>query len=160
MFSNNKQENNTVHAAGFTPFEKSTLVSFLQISAGRPPGWHLVDDLSGAAVVLLSVTCLEEMDAFVPRLAAWQKVLVVGDSSFGTGWPTVPRPIRLAEIVATLTDVMRPYPEWSSAPSSQAPLDSANAGTADRSVGLDAALAALRRPRAPKGRHNPQRQTA
>lgn len=185
MFSHNQQQNYTVYASGFTPFEKSTIASFLRISAARPPGWRLVNDLTGAAVVLLSVTSREEIDAFIPRLAEWQKVLVVGSSSFGTRWPTVPRPIRLAEVLATLTDLTRDRPDWSAAPSSQAPLDSAspvdssnpvsnvrqfvrgggaanarNASSANSPAGLEEALAALRQRPAPADQQNWQRQTA
>ena len=185
MFSHNQQQNYTVYASGFTPFEKSTIASFLRISAGRLPGWRLVDDLTGTAVVLLSAISKEDIDAFIPQWAESQKVLVVGSSSFGMGWPTVPRPIRLAEVLATLTDLTRDRPDWSAAPSSQAPLDSAspvaasnpvskvrqfvkggeavnapNASSADSVAGLEEALAALRQRPAPAGQQIWQRQTA
>lgn len=127
MSSHSQQQNYTVYASGFTLFGKSTIGTFLRISANRSPGWRLVNDLSSAAVVLLSVTSREDIDAFIPQLAEWQKVLVVGSSSFGTRWPTVPRPIRLSEVVSTFTDLMRDRPEWSSAPCSPAPRDSTSA---------------------------------
>ena len=39
-------------------------------------------------------------------VASWQKVILVGSSDYGTGWPVLPRPIKLTSILGLLDDLV------------------------------------------------------
>jgi CheY-like chemotaxis protein len=55
-----------------------------------------------AKVVLLSASSEQHVDAIRSLVAAWQTVIVIGDSDYGTGWLTLPRPLKLNGILAAI----------------------------------------------------------
>ncbi len=50
---------------------------------------------------------IQDIEAFRSLVATWQKVIVVGDSDFGTGWPVLPRPIKLTAILGLLDTIAK-----------------------------------------------------
>jgi two-component system, cell cycle response regulator len=96
-----------VHVAGFPAQEKSVFEQFFHIAGQRPPGWWLTNKIEEAAVVLLRASYSEDIDAFYGQISPWQKVIVIGLSDFGTGWPFMPRPIKLMAILNKINELVR-----------------------------------------------------
>jgi two-component system, cell cycle response regulator len=87
---------------GFSSFEKSTIETFFRLAGRRAPHWGLTTRSSEARVILFNATSLQDIEAFHSLVATWQKVVIVGDSDFGTGWAVLPRPIKLTAILGLL----------------------------------------------------------
>jgi two-component system, cell cycle response regulator len=92
----------TILPIGFSIFEKSTIDNFFQLANRRAPHWTITTQLLTAKVVLLSANSQQHVDAIRSLVASWQTVIVVGDSDYGTGWMTLPRPLRLNGILAAI----------------------------------------------------------
>jgi two-component system, cell cycle response regulator len=92
---------------GFSSFEKSTIETFFRLAGRRAPHWGLTTRSSEARVLLFNATSLQDIESFRSLVATWQKVIVVGDSDYGTGWPVLPRPIKLTSILGLLDAVAK-----------------------------------------------------
>ncbi len=107
----------TPHAialVGFTSFEYSAFESFFRL-ARRQPGWRLVDDLNAAVLILANADDLDvvrDLQAAQPR----QKVLLIGGSDRGTGWPVQRRPIKLMSVMTAMEQLLSPAPAPAQAP--------------------------------------------
>ena len=93
--------------SGFSSYEKSTLETFFRLAGRRAPHWGLTARSSEARVILFNATSLQDIDAFRSLVASWQKVIIVGDSDFGTGWAVLPRPIKLTAILGMLDGIAK-----------------------------------------------------
>jgi two-component system, cell cycle response regulator len=87
---------------GFSNYEKSTIETFFRLAGRRAPHWGLTTRSSEARVIMFNATSQQDVDAFRSLVASWQKVIIVGASDFGTGWPVLPRPIKLTSILGML----------------------------------------------------------
>jgi two-component system, cell cycle response regulator len=87
---------------GFSNYEKSTIETFFRLAGRRAPHWGLTARSSEARVILFNATSQQDIEAFRSLVASWQKVIVVGDSDYGTGWAVLPRPIKLTAILGLL----------------------------------------------------------
>jgi two-component system cell cycle response regulator len=87
---------------GFSSYEKSTIETFFRLAGRRAPHWALTSQSSEARVVLFNATSLQDIEKFRSLVASWQKAIIVGNSDFGTGWPVLPRPIKLTAILTLL----------------------------------------------------------
>ncbi len=87
---------------GFSSYEKSTIETFFRLAGRRAPHWGLTARSSEARVVLFNATSQQDIESFRSLVASWQKVILVGSSDFGTGWPVLPRPIKLTAILGLL----------------------------------------------------------
>lgn len=87
---------------GFSSYEKSTIETFFRLAGRRAPHWGLTARSSEARVVLFNATSQQDVESFRSLVASWQKVILVGGSDFGTGWPVLPRPIKLTAILGML----------------------------------------------------------
>jgi two-component system, cell cycle response regulator len=87
---------------GFSSYEKSTIETFFRLAGRRAPHWGLTARSSEARVVLFNATSQQDIESFRSLVAPWQKVILVGGSDFGTGWPVLPRPIKLTAILGML----------------------------------------------------------
>lgn len=87
---------------GFSSYEKSTIETFFRLAGRRAPHWGLTARSSEARVVLFNATSQQDIASFRSLVASWQKVILVGGSDFGTGWPVLPRPIKLTAILGLL----------------------------------------------------------
>ena len=92
---------------GFSSYEKSTIETFFRLAGRRAPHWGLTARSSEARVILFNATSLQDIDAFRSLVASWQKVIIVGDSDFGTGWAVLPRPIKLTAILGMLDGIAK-----------------------------------------------------
>lgn len=91
---------------GFSSFEKSTIETFFRLAGRRAPYWGLTTRSSEARVVLLNATSQQDIESFRPKLASWQKVILVGSQDYATGWPMLPRPIKLTSILSLLDELV------------------------------------------------------
>lgn len=91
---------------GFSSYEKSTIETFFRLAGRRAPHWALTARSSEARVVLFNATSEQDFVNFRSLIASWQKVIIVGSSDFGTGWPVLPRPIKLTAILGLLDDAV------------------------------------------------------
>ena len=90
---------------GFSSYEKSTIETFFRLAGRRAPHWGLTTLSSEARVVLFNATSEQDVTSFRSQVASWQKVIIVGASDYGTGWPVLPRPIKLT-VILTLLDAL------------------------------------------------------
>lgn len=95
-------QNYVIHMLGFSEFEQSTLESFFRIASQRLPGVEVTNALSKASIVMLNATSREYVHECAPLILSHQKALIVGESDFDTGWPVLPRPMRLTSVLAKL----------------------------------------------------------
>jgi CheY-like chemotaxis protein len=91
---------------GFSSYEKSTIETFFRLAGRRAPHWALTTRSSEARVVLFNATSQQDIESFRSMVASWQKVILVGGSDYGTGWPVLPRPIKLTSILSLLDDLV------------------------------------------------------
>ncbi len=92
---------------GFSNYEKSMIETFFRLAGRRAPHWALTSHLAQARVVLFNATSQQDANNVQTMVAAWQKVIMVGASDYGTGWPVLPRPIKLTVILSLLDDLAR-----------------------------------------------------
>ncbi len=92
---------------GFSNYEKSTIETFFRLAGRRAPHWGLTARSSEARVILFNATSQQDIEAFRSLVASWQKVIVVGDSDYGTGWAVLPRPIKLTAILGLLDTIAK-----------------------------------------------------
>ena len=103
-------DKNLVFAAGFSNFEKSAIEAFLRLAESRAPHWKVTYDAIEAAVILLNAASRQDVDAYRSTALPEQKIVLVGDSDFGTGWMVLPRPMRLTNILSILNAVIQAAP--------------------------------------------------
>ena len=114
---------------GFSAFEKSTVETFFRLAARRAPFWEVTERFEEASVVLLNGLTRQDVDALSRKLGAGQRVVIVGASDFASGWPVLPRPLRLTALLTCLGAFVSPVELVS-----QAALPVANpSGSADHS---------------------------
>jgi two-component system cell cycle response regulator len=91
---------------GFSDYEKSTIETFFRLAGKRAPHWRLTQRSNEARVVLLNATLKQDLDRHISSIASWQKVIIVGSSDYGSGWPILPRPIKLTAILTLLDNLI------------------------------------------------------
>ena len=87
---------------GFSAHEKATIETFFQLASQRAPHWSVSGRSSDARIVLIHAISQHDVDAFKSLIASWQQVIIVGNSDFGTGWPVIPRPLKLTALLQVL----------------------------------------------------------
>ncbi len=100
--------NYKVHPSGFSNFELATIETFFRLAARKAPFWSVCAELEDAAVILLNVNDLHDVDAIRSRRIGGKKIVVVGASDFGTGWPVLHRPLRLTSMLTALNALASP----------------------------------------------------
>ncbi len=91
-----------VYPLGFSAFEKSTIETFFRLAARRAPFWSVTPLLDEATVVLVNAATRPEYEAHARRMNPAHKAVIVGASNFGTGWPVIPRPLKLTALLTSL----------------------------------------------------------
>ena len=92
-----------VYPLGFSAFEKSTIETFFRLAARRAPFWTVTSRVEEASVLLLSAATRQDVDTLAGRMRAGQQAVIVGSSDFGSGWPSVPRPLKLTALLSSLS---------------------------------------------------------
>ncbi|MBE2262521.1 MAG: hypothetical protein IAE92_07255 [Burkholderiaceae bacterium] len=96
---------------GLTPTEQVLLEGALFQSAGNQlPGAVLTRDLSKALLIIANADNADAVRALRTALPA-ARVLLVGASDQGTGWPVVPRPLRLHAVLEAARRALSPVLE-------------------------------------------------
>ncbi len=91
-----------VHPLGFSAFEKSTIETFFRLAARRAPFWSVTPRAEDATVLLLNAATRQEYEAHARRMGPSHKAVIVGAADFGTGWPVIPRPLKLTALLTSL----------------------------------------------------------
>ena len=97
-----------VFPLGFSAFEKSTVETFFRLAARRAPFWEVTERFEDASVVLINAVTRQDIDAVSLKLDPGQRVVLVGTSDFSTGWPVLPRPLRLTALLTCLGAFVSP----------------------------------------------------
>ena len=102
----------TVALVGFSQAESSTFESFFRLASRRPPGYVVQDEVMDAQILIVNADNVQAVllvrDAELPG-----KVILVGSSDGGTGWPLHRKPVKLVAMLAALDDMVgaaRPTP--------------------------------------------------
>jgi len=131
----------TVALVGFSQAESSTFESFFRLASRRPPGYLVQDEVMDAQILIVNADNVQAVllvrDAELPG-----KVMLVGSSDGGTGWPLQRKPVKLVALLAALDDMvgaLRPAParRRSGGPSRLPPQE---AFQSSRLQGLDASM--------------------
>ncbi len=99
----------TVALVGFPPAEVATLSSFFRLAARRPPAYVVQDEPRTADLLLVNADHPRAIAA-VQRAALPARVMLIGLSDGGSGWPLQQRPVRLVPLLSALDRVMVPPP--------------------------------------------------
>ena len=105
---------------GFPPNELSAFNALFRLAARSGPGYVMVEHVQQAHIVVVNA---DDIDA-VRRLWSSQptaRVLLIGQSDAGTGWPVQPRPIQLLAVLEAVRSLGAPAPEQHSRPAGFAP---------------------------------------
>ncbi|OOG53479.1 hypothetical protein B0E49_10645 [Polaromonas sp. C04] len=105
---------------GFPPNEVSAFNALFRLAARSGPGYVMVEHVQQAHIVVVNA---DDIDA-VRRLWSSQpgaRVLLIGQSDAGTGWPVQPRPIQLLAVLEAVRSLGAPAPEQHSRPAGFAP---------------------------------------
>jgi two-component system, cell cycle response regulator len=92
---------------GFSSFERSTFESFFRLAARRAPGYQIVASGAEAALVIVNTDEAALANAFA-KTRATQKVIAVGRTDAGTGWPLQQRPIKLMGVLTQVDQMLNP----------------------------------------------------
>ncbi|WP_066269329.1 response regulator transcription factor [Hydrogenophaga palleronii] len=91
----------TVALVGFSQAESATFESFFRLAARRPPGYQVQDEVMDAQILMVNADNVQAVmlvrDAELPG-----RVMLVGSSDAGTGWPLQRKPVRLVSMLAAL----------------------------------------------------------
>lgn len=132
----------TVALVGFSQTESSTFESFFRLASRRPPGYLVQDEVMDAQILIVNADNAQAVmlvrDAELPG-----RVMLVGSSDGGTGWPLQRKPVKLVAMLAALDEIVgatRPPPARRRTP------DAANGGArgepfqSSQFQGLDASM--------------------
>ncbi|WP_382322750.1 hypothetical protein ACFJI0_24905 [Hydrogenophaga sp. UC242_53] len=145
----------TVALVGFSQTESSTFESFFRLASRRPPGYLVQDEVMDAQILIVNADNVQAVvlvrDAELPG-----RVMLVGSSDGGTGWPLQRKPVKLVRMLAALDEIVgatRPPPARRRAP------DAANGGEPfppSQFQGLDASMQLASGRAMPTPQHPPQ----
>jgi CheY-like chemotaxis protein len=91
----------TVALVGFSQAESSTFESFLRLAERRPPGYRVQDEVIDAQILVVNADNAQALH-LVRYAQLPGKVLLVGNTDGGTGWPLQRKPVRLVGVLAAL----------------------------------------------------------
>lgn len=144
----------TVALVGFAENESSTFESFFRLAARRPPAYQVQDEVMDAQILIVNADNLQALH-LVQYAELPGKVLLVGNSDGGTGWPLQRKPIKLVAVLAELDRLVGVAPAPAAAarpvaPASEAPLPPASVRRgADRGFAATEPLSSTQMPQPP-----------
>ncbi|WP_439589661.1 hypothetical protein [Hydrogenophaga sp.] len=95
----------TVALVGFSQAESSTFESFLRLAARRPPGYRVQDEVMDAQILVVNADNAQALH-LVRYADLPGKILLVGNTDGGTGWPLQRKPVRLVSVLAALDGIV------------------------------------------------------
>lgn len=105
----------TVALVGFAEAESATFESFFRLAARRPPAYQVQDEVMDAQLLIVNADNLQALH-LVQYAELPGKVLLVGNSDGGTGWPLQRKPIKLVSVLAELDRLVGVAPKPGSTP--------------------------------------------
>lgn len=105
----------TVALVGFAESESSTFESFFRLAARRPPAYRVQDEVMDAQLLIVNADNLQALH-LVQYAELPGKVLLVGNSDGGTGWPLQRKPLKLVSLLAELDRLVGVAPKAVSVP--------------------------------------------
>jgi len=91
----------TVALVGFAQAESATFESFFRLAARRPPAYQVQDEVMDAQILIVNSDNAQALH-LVRYAELPGKVLLVGHSDGGTGWPLQRKPVKLVSVLAAL----------------------------------------------------------
>jgi CheY-like chemotaxis protein len=116
-----------VALVGFAEAESATFESFFRLAARRPPAYRVQDEVMDAQLLIVNADNLQALH-LVQYADLPGKVLLVGNTDGGTGWPLQRKPVKLVSVLAELDRLVGVAPKPATAPAT-----GARAGAAVRS---------------------------
>ncbi len=95
----------TVALVGFAENEAATFESFFRLAARRPPAYRVQDEVMDAQILLVNADNLQALH-LVQYAELPGKVLLIGSSDGGTGWPLQRKPVKLVSVLAELDRIV------------------------------------------------------
>jgi CheY-like chemotaxis protein len=134
----NMASNFTVALVGFAQNEAATFESFFRLAARRPPSYVVQDEVIDAQVLIVNADNQHALH-LVEHAELPGRVLLIGNSDGGTGWPLVRKPVKLVGVLGELDVIVGAKPAAPAAAPAVA-TKSAVAAVASRPQGLDAVM--------------------
>ncbi|MEZ5645993.1 MAG: hypothetical protein R3E94_03125 [Burkholderiaceae bacterium] len=95
----------TIALVGFAQGESSTLEAFFRMAARRPPAYRVQDEVIDAQVLIVNSDNRQAVN-LVQHAQLPGRVLLIGCSDAGTGWPLQTKPVKLASVLAALDQLV------------------------------------------------------
>lgn len=94
----------TVALVGFSEQEASTLESFLRQAARNTPGYRVQDEVMDAQILIVNADNPQALH-LVRHAELPARVMLIGKTDGGTGWPLQRKPVKLAAVLAELNRI-------------------------------------------------------
>ncbi|QHE74738.1 hypothetical protein [Hydrogenophaga sp. PBL-H3] len=107
----------SVALVGFTQAESATFESFFRMAARRPPSYTVQDEVMDAQILIVNADNSQALH-LVRYAELPGKILLVGQSDGGTGWPIQFKPVKLVSVLNALDVIVGVRP---SAPADKRP---------------------------------------
>lgn len=91
----------SVALVGFTQAESATFESFFRMAARRPPSYTVQDEVMDAQILIVNADNTQALH-LVRYAELPGRVLLVGQSDAGTGWPLQLKPVKLVSVLNAL----------------------------------------------------------
>jgi len=91
----------SVALVGFTQAESATFESFFRMAARRPPSYIVQDEVMDAQILIVNADNTQALH-LVRYAELPGKILLVGQSDGGTGWPLQLKPVKLVSVLNAL----------------------------------------------------------
>jgi CheY-like chemotaxis protein len=91
----------TVALVGFSQQEGSTMDAFLRLAAHRPPAYRVQDEVMDAQILIVNADNPQALH-LVRQAELPGRVMLIGNTDAGTGWPLQREPVKLVAVLAEL----------------------------------------------------------
>ena len=95
----------SVALVGFSQQEASTLESFLRLAARRPPGYRVQDEVMDAQILIVNADNPQALH-LVRHAELPGRVMLIGTTDGGTGWPLQRKPVKLVAVLVELDRIV------------------------------------------------------
>ncbi|PZO12779.1 MAG: hypothetical protein DCF26_18280 [Burkholderiales bacterium] len=109
----------SVALVGFTQAESATFESFFRMAARRPPSYTVQDEVMDAQILIVNADNTQALH-LVRYAELPGRILLVGQSDGGTGWPLQLKPVKLVSVLNALDVIVGVRPSASAAKPAQA----------------------------------------
>ena len=95
----------SVALVGFTQAESATFESFFRMAARRPPSYTVQDEVMDAQILIVNADNTQALH-LVRYAELPGKILLIGQSDGGTGWPLQLKPVKLVSVLNALDAIV------------------------------------------------------